>query len=138
MKWKKMVGNNFITLPYLVDKDLNAAKNQPNHLMQSSKILTITNPFQYDFYFRTVCQIEGFTRHPDVSNLPKCGFLHHFDPYLRLGPFKVEVIERSPYLSILHDILTEEEIRWMIDYSKPRLSKMRLNHKRAKVFNRSL
>jgi len=50
-------------------------------------------------------------RLPDHENLPKCGYLHHFDPYLRLGPFKVEIILRSPYLSILHELLTEEEIQ---------------------------
>ena len=61
-------------------------------------------------------------------NLPKCGYLHHFDPYLRLGPFKVEVYLRSPYLSVLHDLLTEKEIQWMIDYSVPRLSRVRGNN----------
>jgi hypothetical protein len=42
-----------------------------------------------------------------------------------LGPFKVEVTSFSPYISIYHDILTETEMKWMKDYSTPRLSKSR-------------
>ena len=40
--------------------------------------------------------------------------------YLGLGPFKVEVGNRSPYMSIIHDIFSEEEMKWLIDYSIPR------------------
>jgi hypothetical protein len=37
-----------------------------------------------------------------------------------LGPFKVEVVNNSPYMSVIHELFTEEEIQWMIDYSIPR------------------
>ena len=48
----------------------------------------------------------------------KCHFLHHFDPFLKLGPFKLEIKLDLPYRAVLHDILNDEEIQHMIDLSK--------------------
>ena len=127
IKWGKMLGKNYKVLPYLVDKKLHPKANQPPELMTSVHKIEIRNDYQTDFCFKQVCRNAAFTRLPDRANLPKCGYLHHFDPYLRLGPFKVEVALRSPYLSILHDLLTEKEIEWMIEYSTPRLSRVRGN-----------
>ena len=45
--------------------------------------------------------------------------------FSEIGPFKVEVISTSPYISIFHEILSEEEINWMIEFSIPRLSRSR-------------
>ena len=55
----------------------------------------------------------------------RCAYLHHSDPYLRLGPFKIEILLASPFRSIFHDILTEKEMDYLIDYSSPRLSNAR-------------
>ena len=41
------------------------------------------------------------------------------------GPFKLEVHMWAPYRTVFHDFLTEREMDWMIEYSKPRLSKTR-------------
>ena len=127
LKWQKMLGVNYKCFPFLVDENMNP-KQTPTDLMKSIYKIDIENSYQFDFCFKQVCRAEAFTRRPEKLNLPKCGYLHHFDPYLRLGPFKVEVISRSPYISILHDLLTEEEIQWMIEYSVPRLSRVRDNH----------
>jgi prolyl 4-hydroxylase len=127
LKWEKMLGPNYKVLPYLVDENMYYKQHQPELLMENVRKIEINNEYQKDFCFKQVCRSSAFTRQPDSINLPKCGYLHHFDPYLRLGPFKVEVILRSPYLSILHDVLTEAEINWMLDYSKPRLSRVRGN-----------
>jgi hypothetical protein len=116
-------------LPYLVDKNLDYKAQQPPELMRNVRKIEIQNDFQTDFCFKRVCQAGTFTRRPDDRDLTSCGYLHHFNPYLRLGPFKVEVLYRSPYISILHDLLTEEEIEWMIEYSVPRLSRVRNNAK---------
>ena len=127
-KWQKMLGVNYKCLPYLVDDNLNY-KETPEGLMENIHRIEIINEYQRDFCFKQVCKGGAFTRQPDTVNLPKCGYLHHFDPYLRLGPFKVEVVKRSPYISILHDLLTEAEIQWMVEYSIPRLSRERDNSK---------
>ena len=31
------------------------------------------------------------------------------DPYLELGPFKLEIASSLPFITVVHDILTEEE-----------------------------
>lgn len=55
----------------------------------------------------------------------RCFFLHHFDPYLKLGPFKYEVASESPFIIVFHDILTELEMTHMVTKSKPNLSRSR-------------
>ena len=42
-----------------------------------------------------------------------------------LGPFKLEVMLIKPYRVVFHDFLSEAEMEWMIEYSKPRLSQSR-------------
>jgi len=111
LKWEKLIGPNYKVLPYLVDDKMNYREHQPKKLMDNVHLIEIKNDYQRDYCFKQVCRSSAFTRQPDRVNLPKCGYLHHFDPYLRLGPFKVEVYLRSPYLSVLHDLLTEEEIQ---------------------------
>ena len=35
-----------------------------------------------------------------VKTRPKCVQFHHSDPYLKLGPFQVEIVSMQPYRSI--------------------------------------
>ena len=74
--------------------------------------------------FLTTCSQGYFSKRRKTIN-EKCKFLHHHDSYLRLGPFKVEVARESPYVSILHDLLSSKEISWLINESKPKLSSSR-------------
>ena len=55
----------------------------------------------------------------------RCTYLHHSNPYLKLGPFKIEMFMSSPLRLIFHDILSEREIDFLIEYSTPRLSNTR-------------
>ena len=55
----------------------------------------------------------------------RCTYLHHSDPYLKLGPFKIEMFMSSPLRLIFHDILSEREMDFLIEYSTPRLSNAR-------------
>ena len=52
------------------------------------------------------------------TNHYKCHLLHHFNPFLKLGPFKLEIILDRPYRAVLHDILTNEEIQHVIELSQ--------------------
>ena len=47
------------------------------------------------------------------------------EPYLKLGPFWLEVKFASPFRSVIQDFFTEKGIEWMVNYSKPRLSSSR-------------
>ena len=55
----------------------------------------------------------------------RCTYLHHSNPYLKLGPFKIEKFMSSPLRLIFHDILSEREMDFLIEYSTPRLSNAR-------------
>ena len=51
----------------------------------------------------------------------KCQLLDHKNPYLRLGPFKFEILHEDPEISILHDLVSlneTSEIRNEALYSK--------------------
>ena len=74
--------------------------------------------------FRKVCQLGSFQTTENIQ-VESCKLLHHNDPYLKLGPFKVEVVRQKPYLSVFRDILTEKEMQFLIDYASPRLSRSR-------------
>ena len=66
------------------------------------------------------------TRLPNTLNgSPKCHFVHHFSPTLKLGPFHLEVKLYYPFRTIIHDFFTDKEMNWMLQYSKPRLTKSR-------------
>ena len=56
---------------------------------------------------------------------PKCHFVHHFTPLLKLGPFHLEVKLYYPFRTVVHDFFTEKEMDWMLEYSKPRLTASR-------------
>ena len=76
--------------------------------------------------FRKVCQLGSFQSASKLNiQIESCKLLHHNDPYLKLGPFKVEVVRQKPYLSVFRDILTEKEMQFLIDYASPRLSRSR-------------
>ena len=57
----------------------------------------------------------------DHSKDLTCFSLHHFNPYLRLGPFKLEDQSLSPYVTVFRDFLAVSEMEYYKDYARPRL-----------------
>ncbi len=55
----------------------------------------------------------------------RCGYLHHFDPYLRLAPFPYEVASRAPYVIVIHSLFADREIDHLVSESRPKLSRRR-------------
>ena len=54
-----------------------------------------------------------------------CRYLHHDNPFLKIGPFIEEQLSKSPYMVIYHDILTDKEIEYLIKESQSHLSTIR-------------
>ena len=81
--------------------------------------------------FQQVCNgnIRGndaLSRYDKVNTgSPKCHFVHHFSPTLKLGPFHLEAKLYYPFRTVLHNFFTDKEMDWMMKYSKPRLSASR-------------
>ena len=51
--------------------------------------------------------------------------MHHKDSYLKLGPFKEEHITDIPSIVVFHDILTENEMTFLKEETRPYLSQKR-------------
>ena len=57
----------------------------------------------------------------DLS-LQKCQLVHHDNPYTKLGPFKTEIVHNSPVFVIFHELFTNDDIEYVINWATPRLS----------------
>ena len=72
----------------------------------------LTSWHQYPMIFhdriQKLCRNE-FTRPAHLDIKTKCQYLHHDHPYLRLGPFKYELLHPTPEIAYLHDFVTLEE-----------------------------
>ena len=78
-------------------------------------------------FIRKMCSRGSIKRKRDTTNenLLRSQLLHHSNPFLKLGPFKFEIIHHHPFRSIFHEFFTIKEIDWMIEYTQPRLSDKR-------------
>ena len=61
---------------------------------------------------------------PEIEN-HKCILVHHRDPFTKLGPFKIELAYHSPLIMIIHELFTEEDTDYLVDWATPRLSRTR-------------
>ena len=78
--------------------------------------------FELDFsYVKTQIKFEEEKIEPNTF----CRFLHHLNPYLKLGPFKEEQISVKPYSVIFKDIVNEKEMEYLKTTAMPQLSRNR-------------
>ena len=70
----------------------------------------------FDNLFPALCRGENI-RTPKMDIKMKCQYLHYFNPYLRLGPFKMETKSHAPFVAIfrfvifhLHKICKKEKV----------------------------
>lgn len=61
--------------------------------------------------FNEMCKGVEF-RTPDMEVKLKCRLLHQNNPYLKLGPFKLEEKSKLPYITILYEMMTDQEIEY--------------------------
>ena len=102
------MSQNRQVLPYLVKDNLEPKLVQPDWILNGNYLSInytgITSPKSIkDRLFRVFCSRGTFLR-GNVKPVPKSRLLHHFDPYLKLGPFQVEVITDEPYRTMLHNV----------------------------------
>ena len=97
---ENFIGKKHKSFTYLVDeKTLTKKKKQPKCLRdQSHEKIDLTSQIGIEYFFRKVCQKGSFFRE-ETANPPRCGFYHHFDPYL-----KVSIISFSGFCNSSHAI----------------------------------
>jgi len=72
--------------------------------------------------FEVVCKGVPL-RTPDMETDKKCRLLHHDNPYLLAGPFKFEELSFEPYISLIHDLMYEPEIKYYKQYASDKLER---------------
>ena len=108
--------------PYIVKENLQRKEKQPKEFKKIKWFER--DEFDPEENMRGMVREEALSRicnkvlRGNWTDHYKCHFLHHFDPFLKLGPFKLEIKLDLPYRAVLHDILNDEEIQHMIDLSK--------------------
>ena len=67
-----------------------------NRFLQSRKL--------FDNLFPALCRGENI-RTPKMDIKMKCQYLHYYNPYLRLGPFKMETKSHAPFVAIFRFVI---------------------------------
>ena len=90
-KHQTFIKNNFRTLTYMVDKQLMRKKKQPKFIEDYSvyraQFDDNSNRRGSEWFAMNVCQ-NGKWMTPQLNLRYYCQYLHHGNPYLKLGPFK--------------------------------------------------
>ena len=140
-KRKTFLTDEQITNPYLLDEHLEKRSKQPKFVKQLKHLdynLSLILNYGGDFFDmqRMMDGCRGFNHlnmktKTDAENDLTCNFVHHSDPYVMLGPFKMEFASRSPHIVLFHEIMTEEDINHFIEFATPRLSRTRESYSEA-------
>ena len=118
---------DFMVKPYLVNEKLERKKKQPKFVKNQTYRWGELgdSSFGQDWIFMSVCRHGRIAKFDIVKRELNCRFLHHSDPYLKLGPFKEEQKSERPYAVIFHDILSDLEMDYLVNTSRPNLSRSR-------------
>ena len=90
-KRKVPVDREYIVKPYLIDDKLNRKKKQPKFVIEQKfeKVKNYRADLAADWIFMQTCREGQRTQRKFKTKEVKCRYLHHQDPYMKLGPFKV-------------------------------------------------
>ena len=83
----------FIIKPYLVDENLNKKKKQPKFAVESKlkQSMDLNTDVARNWNFMETCRMgTSGLKEKQNNQTVYCRYLHHQNPYLKLGPFKVQ------------------------------------------------
>ena len=72
--------------------------------------------------FNRLCRGEKLLKPEDLKDL-NCFYLHHKDPYTRLGPFKLDDQHSYPYITVFRDFFSDREMEYYKDISRDNLER---------------
>ena len=70
--------------------------------------------------FEAGCSGEQL-RTSEMDRGQNCHLLHHNDPFNMMGPFRLEQLSDQPYITIIHGLMTEEEMDHFKSFARARL-----------------
>ena len=68
------------------------------------------NYFQFE-KIQKLCKEPGHSSAPRPENI--CSHINYQDPYLKLGPFRLEHLNTEPAVEVFHNIIYDDEIKWI-------------------------
>ena len=71
-------------------------------------------------YYINSCVLLQYERPAYITQDLKCIYIHHQNPYLKLGPFKFEILNNGPQIGYVHDFSSDSEIQQLIADAIPR------------------
>ena len=74
---------------------------------------------------KTLHYLNNGVRSKSEGDIHRCRLVHHKDPYTKLGPFKLEIVHNNPFLMLIHELFTEEDRNYLVEWARPRLSRKR-------------
>ena len=122
---KQILTDEQITNPYILDDKLERSARQPKFVKDLQHEEYDLHQYQGDFYDmqRMMIGCRGYSRQTQPAL--RCKQVHHMDPYVMMGPFKIEVASKEPLIVVFHEILTEEDSEHFLELAKPKLSRKR-------------
>ena len=60
-----------------------------------------------------------FVRPAYLDKNLKCVFLHHEKPFLKIGPFKYEFLNKEPSVGFVHDLISDKQAEKLKDDARP-------------------
>jgi len=142
-KSKSVVTDKYVFNPYMLDEKLERKKKQPKFIKSEQVTDTIQiidaimNDGMAKFKTDSMLKTCGGIRRKNIPYLGnglgsvseadrhQCRLVHHKDPYTKLGPFKLEIVHHEPFLMVIHELFTEEDTNYLVDWARPRLSRKR-------------
>jgi hypothetical protein len=113
----------------MINDRLQKKKKQPKFIHEEPfQRNDYQNQVSFDNLFMKICRTGKIE--PALIKLKEfsCRFLHHGDPYLKMGPFKEEQMSVIPYVVVFHDIFSDNEIDELIREATPFLTRKRHNN----------
>ena len=76
-----------------------------------------------NYNFAAICETPpgSTSRDPKYDSKLICRYQHHSSPYLKLGPFKVEELNKEPFVVLLHDFMPNTECNEIISKASTNL-----------------
>ena len=94
---------------------------QRTYVDRSSMMFQLVVTLAQEPHRRQLCRGETAARPHQLGREYRCLNLHYNNPFLRLGPFSLEILNLQPFIGTFHGMFSETETDLIIERSKGRL-----------------
>ena len=94
---------------------------QRAYVDRSSMMYQLVVTLAQEPHRRQLCRGETSVRPHQLGREYRCVNLHYHNPFLKLGPFSLEILNLQPFIGTFHSMFTEKETDLIIEKSKGRL-----------------